>query len=259
MNPEVGLVVPTLGNRPGFLLQCLESIRAAGSCFVLVVAPSSFNATELLQRGLVDKVVLDPGDGLAQAINLGIAALPEDVKYINWLGDDDQLVAGSLVEAAAELDKSPQASMVFGSCDYIDEQGVLIWKNKSGPWAVPLLRFGPDLIPQPGALLRKSAFKAVGGLDVKYSWAFDFDLFLKLNKTGGLVFLNKTLARFRWHPESLSVEHRKQSVREASMVRVSHLPAFLRPVSFLWEEPVKVATLVAGKRVSAKAQKKAKK
>jgi hypothetical protein len=141
----------------------------------------------------------------------------------------------------------------------MDEFGNVIWKNRSGPWAIPLLRVGPDLIPQPGALFRRSKFEAVGGLNSKYSWAFDFDLLLKLNKTGRLIFLNKTLARFRWHPESLSVEHRKQSVREASMVRVSHLPAFLRPVSFLWEEPVKVATLVAGKRVSAQAQKKAKK
>jgi GT2 family glycosyltransferase len=259
LNPKIGLVVPTLGTRPRFLLECLESIRAAGQCFVLVVAPSSFDASDLLQKGLVDKVVLDPANGLAHAINAGISALPEGVRYVNWLGDDDQLTAGSLVEAGAALDNSPQAALVFGSCDYMDEFGNVIWKNRSGPWAIPLLRVGPDLIPQPGALFRRSKFEAVGGLNSKYSWAFDFDLLLKLNKTGRFIFLNKTLARFRWHPESLSVEHRKQSVREASMVRVSHLPAFLRPVSILWEEPVKVATLIAGKRVSAKAQKKAKK
>jgi GT2 family glycosyltransferase len=257
--PKIGLVVPTLGSRPRFLLECLESIKAAGDCFVLVVAPASFDPAELIQKGLVDKIVADQGGGLPQAINAGIAALPEVVRYVNWLGDDDKLTAGSLVEVSAELDKSPQASMVFGSCDYIDERGNLLWQNKSGAWAVPLFRVGPDLIPQPGALFRRSAFNSVGGLNPEYSWAFDFDLFLKLAKTGRLVFVNKTLASFRWHPESLSVENRRKSVLEASKVRVSHLPALLRQISVIWEVPVKLATLIAGERVSALAKKRANK
>jgi GT2 family glycosyltransferase len=235
----------------------LESIKQAGEAFVLVVAPPSFDASEYIQKGLINKVVTDTGRGLPGAINLGISCLPDSVEYVNWLGDDDKLSARSLLESASALDSSPQAPMVFGSCDYIDQHGKLIWKNNSGPWAVPLLRVGPDLIPQPGALFRRSAFNEVGGLNDSYSWAFDFDLFLKLARMGKPVFLNKTLASFRWHPESLSVEQRKQSVEEASIVRVSHLPALLRPISILWELPVRVATLIAGKRLTAKAQSKA--
>jgi hypothetical protein len=48
------------------------------------------------------------------------------------------------------------------------------------------------------------------------------------------------------------------SVAEASKVRVSHLPALLRPVSYLWEYPVKKATLIAGNRVTARAKRLAK-
>jgi hypothetical protein len=147
--------------------------------------------------------------------------------------------------------------MTFGACDYIDAKGSVVWKNRSGKWTVPVLRFGPDLIPQPGAIFRRSAFTDVGGLKTNLGWAFDFDLFISLSKLGKLKYINQTLAQFRWHPESLSVEHRKRSVEEASQVRVSHLPAWLRPFSFLWEYPVRQATLVAGKRLSAKAQSKA--
>ena len=121
-----------------------------------------------------------------------------------------------------------------------------------------MLRFGPDLIPQPGALFRRSTFNAVGGLKTNLGWAFDFDLFLRFSKAGKLHYISQTLALFRWHPESLSVEHRKSSVAEASQVRVSHLPAFLRTISFIWEYPVQQATLIAGKRVTAKAKSKAK-
>jgi GT2 family glycosyltransferase len=161
-----------------------------------------------------------------------------------------------LLKTSQALEADESLSFVFGSCDYIDPQGNVIWTNKSGQWAVPMLRFGPDLIPQPGALFRRSSFDKVGGLDSKFGWAFDFDLFIKLSKLGKGKFLNQTLASFRWHPESLSVEFRKKSVAEASAVRLSHLPKALKPIAFIWEWPVRQATLLAGGRVTATARKK---
>ena len=258
MNHRVGIVVPTLGNRRDYLEQCLSSIRAAGEAHILLVAPASFKSDALKSAGLLDSVVVDAGGGLSAAINQGIRALPSTVEFVNWLGDDDLLTANSLAVSSKALDEDNQTVMAFGSCDYIDGEGQTVWANSSGRWAVPLLRFGPDLIPQPGALFRRSAFDKVGGLRTDLGWAFDFDLFIQLSKAGRLRFINQTLAKFRWHPESLSVEHRKKSVAEASQVRVSHLPAFLRPISFLWEYPVQQATLIAGKRVTAKAKSKAK-
>jgi hypothetical protein len=257
LNPRVGIVVPTLGERPDYLGKCLGSIRSAGQAHILLVAPSSLDTSKLIASGLVDSVVIDLGGGLPSAINQGINSLPESVKYVNWLGDDDLLKPGSLEATERVLDESEGTVLVFGACEYIDGSGNSLWLNTSGPWAVPLLRFGPDLIPQPGALFRRSVFEGIGGLKSSLGWVFDFDLFIRFSKVGKVKYLNQTLAKFRWHPESLSVEHRKRSVAEASEVRVSHLPSFLRPISFIWEFPVRQATLIAGKRVSAKAQSKA--
>jgi GT2 family glycosyltransferase len=221
-----------------------------------LVAPESFDSSGLKSDGLIDSLVIDQGKGLAGAINLGIQKLPDSVEFVNWLGDDDRLKTNSLETAVEALESAAEPVMVFGSCDYIDAQGNTVWTNKSGQWAVALLRFGPDLIPQPGALFRRSAFESVGGLRTELGWAFDFDLFIRLSKLGPVKFVNKSLASFRWHPESLSVEHRKKSVAEASNVRVFHLPAALRPISFIWEYPVRQATLIAGMRVSARAKSK---
>jgi GT2 family glycosyltransferase len=258
LNARVGIVVPTLGKRPDYLEKCLRSIRSAGDAHILLVGPSTLDTVRLQTDSLIDSFVLDAGGGLASAINQGINALPSSVKYVNWLGDDDILKPESLAISSEVLDSKSNAVVTYGSCEYIDDQGSVVWINRSGQWAVPLLRFGPDLIPQPGALFRRSGFEAVGGLNSEFGWAFDFDLFIRLSKLGKLQFLNQTMAQFRWHPESLSVEHRKHSVAEASKVRISHLPSWLRPVSFIWEYPVRQATLIAGKRVSAKAQSKAK-
>lgn len=259
MSSRVGIVVPTLGKRSEYLSQSLMSIRSAGKAHILLVAPDSMETKELLEIGLVDSLVKDPGTGLPDAINLGISNLPSSVEFVNWLGDDDLLLANAITLASHQLSLNPETAMVFGSCDYIDPSGQILWTNKSGQWAVPLLRFGPDLIPQPGALFRRSAFEEVGRLDPKFDWAFDFDLFIRLAKIGKLQFINKRLAQFRWHPESLSVAFRRKSVSEASQVRRSHLPPLLRVLSVLWEYPVRQATLFAGARVTTRSRMKANK
>ena len=255
MSKRVGIVVPTLGKRADYLSQCLESIKRAGDAHVCLVAPKDFNYQPLINLGLIDQFVADPGVGLPEAINKGFAELPSEIEYINWLGDDDLLSPDSIVEAIAQLDSEPKSVLVYGSCNYVDPNGKVIWTNKSGQWATSILNYGPDLIPQPGWLFRRSAFEVVGGLSREFNLAFDFDLLLKLKKTGNLKFLDTTLSSFRWHPESLSVEFRKKSVDEASKIRISHLPLIFRPFSCLWEYPVKTATLLAGRRVTERAKK----
>lgn len=251
MTKKVGIVVPTLGTRPDFLKQNLQSIRAAGEAFVALVAPANFEFEPLLASGLIDKFIEDPNTGLANAINIGFSELPSEIEFMNWLGDDDLLTAGSLHKTTKALSEDLKAAFVFGACDYIDGENRRIWVNKSGQWAVPLLRFGPDLIPQPGALFRRSAFEKVGQLSSDFGWAFDFDLFIRLSRIGKGIYLPETLAAFRWHPDSLSVGSRKKSVAEASQVRKSHLPSALRRISFIWEWPVIQVTLLAGARVSS--------
>ena len=160
------------------------------------------------------------------------------------------MTPGSLKATVKALEDNPQASMAFGGCQYIDPAGNNIFLNSSGTWAVPLLRFGPQLIPQPGSLFNRAAYEKAGGLSSKYSMAFDFDLFIKLSKLWKIIFISQTVASFRWYPGSLSVSRRWLSVTKTSKVRVSRLPGILRPVAWVWEWPVTWATYFAGLRVS---------
>jgi hypothetical protein len=249
---RVGIVVPTIGGRPQYLPLALASIREAGNAYVILVGNKGFDASGFLAAGLIDEYLDEPEPGLAAKINFGLRALPKNIRFFNWLGDDDLLTPGSLTLAAARMAQADRPVLVFGGCEYIDPDGKPIFTNKSGQWAVPLLRVGPQLIPQPGALYSREAFERVGGLSSEFGWAFDFNLFLSLSKVGKAVFINHTLAKFRWHPGSLSVSRRRESVSEASAVRKAHLPAWLHPISSLWEWPVQQATYWAGVRVSKK-------
>jgi hypothetical protein len=255
---RVGIVVPTIGSRPEYLPLALKSIRqAGGNAYILLIAPAGFDVSAFTDAGLIDEFLPEPAEvsgaqNLAAKINVGLRALPDDIEYFNWLGDDDLLTPGSLDIALARIRMSDEPVLVFGGCEYIDPNGERIWDMPAGQWNVPLLRFGPQLIPQPGALYSRRAFEELGGLSNDFGWAFDFNLFLGLSTIGKCVYLPKTLAKFRWHPGSLSVSKRRNSVREASAVRRSYLPAWLRPISIVWEWPVMQATYWAGVRVSKK-------
>ena len=249
-SPEIGIVVPTLGTRPEYLAQCLKSIRGAGTALIHIVMPISVPLPPEITADLYDKIIADPGTGLAAAIHTGLVTFSEPVRFINWLGDDDLLKPGSLDITSHALRTDARVVLAFGGCDYINSTNQVIFTNKSGKYAVPLLRFGPQLILQPGSLFRREAYEKLGGLNSEFKWAFDLDLLMRLSQIGGLKFLNLTLASFRWHDDSLSVGGRDGSVREASRIRKQFLPTWLKPVSELWELPMRSAIKYAGTKVS---------
>ena len=243
---NIGIVVPTLGSRPEYLLEALESIRNAGKCFIVIVAPIQANVDKTIDRSFFDELVEDPMQGLVEAINTGVRALPQQIEYFNWLGDDDTLALNSLLMSSSPLENDPEIVCVFGMCQYVNKDGQPIYKNKSGRFAVPLLKFGPQLIPQPGALFRKTSFNKVGGLDPNYKCAFDLDLLLKLKKIGKIHYIPHQLSSFRWHSDSLSVGSRSVSVREARTIRQKNLSWFFRTFSPVWEFPLAKLIYFAG-------------
>jgi len=250
--PIIGIVVPTLGTRPNFLNQALRSIRDAGNCHIAIVAPHPELIRSHFSAELFDSVIEDPNKGLPDAINTGMRSMPNSVKYANWLGDDDLLKPGSLNTTSLTLERYPKTVCVYGKCAYIGPNGEFLWVNRSGSYATWLMRFGPQLIPQPGSLFRLNTFNEVGGLNTNYKWAFDLDLFLKFARVGEFHYIPQVLSSFRWHDGSLSVGGRLGSVTEASKIRRTYLPRAIQFVSPMWELVIRRLILVAGVVLSRK-------
>ena len=242
---KIGIVVPTLFDRPEYLKLCLASIREAGSAHILLMGPQIYERrSDILS--MVDQILEEPPTGnLPSKITYALNCLPSDCIYVSWLGDDDKLKPDSLRLTSRMLDTTDSA-LVFGGCEYIDEKGNQIGLNRSGPWAMSLARLGPFLAPQPGSLMRRSEFDKIGGLDSHFALAFDYDLFLRLGKEGKIKHLSAILASFRWHGDSLSVKSRKQSSREASMVRIKNSQGSLAVLVTVLNPVISSLTLLAG-------------
>lgn len=244
----------TLGQRSDFLRQTLQSIRDQGvPVDVVMVAPLTAEGITETAGEFGAQLLADPGS-LPTAINLGMSAKSPWHEYVNWLNDDDLLEPGSLRATIKALDTNRVATVAYGACRYINEQAQELWISKAGPWATRVLAWGPDLIPQPGMLIRSSAWDQVGGLDTSFDLAFDLDLLLKLKKLGPLVDTGVTVSSFRWHADSLTVDDRGKNISESERAKRAALSPAMRKFAWLWEPPVRIATKLAAGEVQRRAR-----
>ena len=250
-------VIPTLGRRPDLLRLCVESIVAQGvpELDLVAVAPRGTGVEELItQYG--GRFVEDPRrGGLSGALNAGLAAARPDTEFFAWLGDDDLLAPGSLDTTQRALREAPDAVLAFGWCDYIDADGQVVFHSRAGRIASAILSWGPNLIPQPGCLMRYDAVTRVGGLDESVRLAMDLDLFLRLRKQGRFVAVPRTVASFRWHDDSATVKGENLSMEESDQLRMKYMS---RPAAFAYEYlrwPGRLALYMAKRRVDRNTKK----
>ena len=239
LSQSVGIVVPTLGTRPEYLRECLSSIRAQSiKPKIYLVAPKdAWEKVGSWNEGQFDELVEDPGRGLASAINKGIAGMNSAIEFVSWLGDDDLLLPGALESSLQLLSARSSSVAAFGSIKMIDGAGNEIASLRARKSAVRSAQYWSNHIYQPGSLIRRESFQKINLLDDSLGWAFDLDMFLKLSKIGEVVFNPTTVAKFRWHSDSLSAGSSEGSIREASDVRRRHLASWLRPLAIAWEGP----------------------
>lgn len=215
------IVVPTLGERMDLLDACLASVLGQDTPLRLVVVttPARLDAVRALveDRG---SVVPQQRPGLSAAINIGWESARAGESLFAWIGDDDLLEPGSLERATAVLHRNPNASMVYGACRIIDQDGYELFVSRPGrlesSW---LLEYGSNLIAQPGTVFRRAAVDAVGPLDESLKLAMDLDLFLRLRRWGPLVRTGHVLASYRRHEDTLTLTNFDLSRQEARMVQ----------------------------------------
>lgn len=254
--PEILVVLPTLGDRLETLeetLNAVEAQRADVDLTLVVIAPPGATAARELSARFGAVVVDDPKAGISTAINRGLDARTGEAFYA-WIGDDDLFRPGGLKRLRELLEQRPDAVLAFGGCEYIDPEGRVIGTSNAGGLATFLLPWGPDLIPHPGTMVRLDALEAIGGFDADLKYAMDLDAFLKLRSHGRFAWTRDVVSAFRWHPDSLTVASRINSSRESEAVKRRHLPRVLRPVSVLWQYPIRWASAFAANRVSARAR-----
>lgn len=185
--------------------------------------------------------------GQTDAINKGFARASGDV--FAWLNSDDTYEPGAVSKAVAYLRAHREAGLVYGDANLIDENGKILGKFPARQTSYQKLLRGYVHIPQQAAFFRGSLWKKVGPLDPDFTFAMDYDLWVRLAKISEIHYTPSLWANFRLHgagktnviddrcyPEMLKVYYREGGKRPSwlalkgwlRMVGYSRLPVSFR-------------------------------
>ena len=220
---KVRVIVATLGERPS-LERTLKSIidQKILDLEVKIVVPVKkiIFITNLVSSLKLDKfqIIEDQNRGFSAAINQGWSA-KGDFDYFCWINDDDELTSGSILRSITALETDSKLKAVIGNLGYFRSKKDKIIINKVSKLTFFISKIGPNIIPQPGSLIRKNIIKDMCPLNENYKYAMDLDLWLRILRAGKIGLINDTQALMFWHTESITVSNRRQATFEAFQIR----------------------------------------
>ena len=226
----ISIVMPSR-NQKAFLPEAIESILCqAGVRLEIIVADGA--STDGTVEWLETKAKKDPrlrwfskpDTGPAEAVNRAIRMARGSV--IGWLNSDDRYVEGALQRGLDALYHDPQALMVYGHADHIDESGRRLGSYPTLPPDAPIEKFLDGcFICQPTVFFKRTFFLLNGPLDESLKTAFDFEWWLRAfsNFQDRITFVDALQAESRLHRDCITMKQRKQVMLESMSVLHRHL------------------------------------
>ena len=220
--PLVTVAVPSL-NQSRYLDQALRSIFEQQVPVEVFVADggSSDGIAEVIAPW-EDRLLgwrSGPDAGQSAAINEAIAR--GSAPFVCWLNSDDWWLPGGLAKLLAAL-QEPARAMAYGRVWNYRERDARMKPVLVRPFSERLMaQF--CLVSQPGTLVRRSAWQAVGGLDASLHMAMDYDLWWRLyRKFEAPAFVDDFVAVNREHAATKTSTQRRAHYREAMAVVRKH-------------------------------------
>src|SRR5579859_3357559 len=198
--PRFAIVTPSF-NTAKYIGDAIRSVldQRFSNVDYLVMDGGSTDGTMEILRGFGEQIrwVSQRDDGQADAIKRGFAQTDGDI--LTWLNSDDYFCPGAFEAVAEFFATHPDVDVVYGDANYVDHRGQLISRCVHvEPFDRNRLFRYSDFIVQPAAFFRRRAYDAVGGVDPRFHWALDYDLWLKMARQFKFAYLSKVLACYRW-------------------------------------------------------------
>jgi glycosyltransferase involved in cell wall biosynthesis len=234
--PLVSIVTPSL-NQGRFIAETIESVLEQDYPrieHVVVDGGSTDETLDVLRRYEHLRWVSEPDRGQADAVNKGFRMAHGSI--FGWLNADDLYLPGAVSTVVNAL-RETGCGLVHGGWRQIDEEGATI-KD------VPAVLFDyrrqlevSNKVAQPGSFFTREAFEAVGGLDVSYRYAMDYELWLKIGKQFEVRHVDRVLGAYRYHPESKTVAESSGFLPETVRASRRHGGRRLSPIYVDWYLP----------------------
>lgn len=209
MSSLVSLVM-TVYNRQDYLSQALDSILAQTypHWSLTIWDDGSTDSSPAIAKAyaqLDPRICFIQGTHAGQTASLqGAIMTLEADPYLAWVDSDDLLAPDALAMTVRILDGSSQLGMVYTNHRLIDPQN-----RDLGLGARCQIPYSPerlliDFMTFQFRLIRREIYDRVGGIDVEFIQAQDYDICLKIAEVTEIFHCPQSLYAYRVHPTMIS-------------------------------------------------------
>jgi glycosyltransferase involved in cell wall biosynthesis len=203
------IVTPSL-NYGRFIGECLQSVAAQDGVtleHLVLDAGSTDETAAVVARHPHAEFRQEPDKGMSDAINKGFRAAKGD--WVMWLNADDRLKPGALAAVKAFAERTPDADVIYGGWDFVDENGKLEKRMTLFPFRRRMLSHLGCYIGSTACFFRRSTTIDQGHLlDVEFRYVMDGEYYNRLAAHGKrFACLPLVLADFRRHGDNLSLRN----------------------------------------------------
>ncbi|RPJ70386.1 MAG: glycosyltransferase [Acidobacteria bacterium] len=205
--PTVSVVIPCY-NQAQYLPEAVESALAQAGCRieVVVVDDGSEPPISLGRRsGERLRCIRQPNRGVSAARNMGLQASAGE--YVVFLDADDRLAEHGVGAGLERLARHADAVCAIGLCRVIDHDGrPRPFKQQSfvDDDAFRALLRGNFVWMPAQVVYRRSALLRYGGFDTHVPACADYDLYLRIARSGAVVCHAAVVAEYRHHAANMS-------------------------------------------------------
>ena len=220
--PVVSILIPVYKGKD-YIAHAIESVLAQTyqNCELIIVNDGSPDRS----ADVIRPYLADPRVKYIEQRNAGVAAARNTAlqhatgSYIGLCDQDDEWLPHKAEKQVAYLETHPEAGLVHGDVDYIDEKGLPLPHDPYFPAAVsgdcfPRMYMGNPVMAV-AAMFRRSVVDAVGSFDPAIKYSDDYDLWLRIAARHTIGYIDEPVARYRWHAENNS--HHQVSIREYTL------------------------------------------
>lgn len=209
--PLLSIVIANY-NYGRFIGEAIESVLAQ-SCqdyeLIICDGESKDDSVEVIKK-YADHIAWwcsEPDGGQSAAFNKGFARAKG--RFLTWLNADDVMLPGTIEKLKIAAERNPDCLWFVGGVLWLDPEMRVIRCGRGRPFSEIRYRCGNVSVWGPCSFFTKTLLDSVGGVDERFFYTMDTDLWLKFACKAGARYLPFTDYAWglRMHPDAKMSEH----------------------------------------------------